>query len=403
MRIGMLIPGITAPASPGTYRDAWEVQTRQLGMALGSLGHRVDIFTRRCTGENLGTVQLGPMLTVSHLPAGPPTALDAVQVRQHLGEFAAMLAETWRRDPPDVVHAHSWLYGLTALLAGREHLGLPIVQTFHRLPHRSARTNMHSGNGPRVRFECTIGGRVDAVIANNATELSDLVRRGLSRGRISVIPYGVDARGMNPDGPAQEHAMPYRIVVLDELSAQHGVDDVVAALPGVPDTELVVAGGPPPADLGRDQDALRIRALADRLGVANRVSLLGGIPPEQVPPLLRGADLAVSVPWSHTTGKVALDAMACGVPVVCTGVGGLADAVVDGVTGVHVRAGRPGQLAKELRPLLQAPVRRRALALAGRDRILARYNWERVATETVRLYSRLPRQMANGRSFKEES
>jgi glycosyltransferase involved in cell wall biosynthesis len=391
MNIAMLIPGITAPAAPGTYRDAWEIQTRQLAMALSGLGHRVDIFTRRCARDTLGKVQLSPMLTLSHLPAGPPMALDGVQVRPHLGEFAAMLADTWQREPPDVVHAHSWLYGLTALLAGREHRGLPVVQTFHRLAPRSAGTNMHSRNGLRVRFACTVGGWADAVIANNATELSDLVRLGLARRRISVIPYGVDTRGMSPDGPCQERAMPYRIVVLDELSAQHGVDDVVAALAAVPDTELVVAGGPSAADLGRDQDALRIRALADRLGVADRVSLLGGIPPERVPPLLRSADLAVSVPWAHATGKPALDAMACGVPVVCTGVGGLADAVVDGVTGLHVRAGRPGQLAKELRILLQAPVRRRALALAGRDRILARYNWERIAAETVRLYSQLPR------------
>ena len=181
-----------------------------------------------------------------------------------------------------------------------------------------------------MRIERIIAGRADAVIANNATELTDLVRLGLSRMRISVIPYGVDARKMNPDGPSSEHSMRYRIVTLDELALNHGVDDVVKAMPGVPDTELIVAGGPPAAQLGEDEDTQRIRALARRIGVEDRVTLLGGIPPDRVPALLRGSDAAVAVPWAHATGKVALDAMGCGVPVVCTAMGGLADAVVDG-------------------------------------------------------------------------
>jgi D-inositol-3-phosphate glycosyltransferase len=394
MHIAMLIPGVASPVSPvlqGTYQDGWEIQARQLAMALGGLGHKVVVYTRRCDRYNVSAVQLSPTLAISRLPAGPPVPLDAVQVRPHLGEFAEGLAEAWRRERPDVVDAHSWLYGLTALLAGRQHRELPVVQTFHRLINREPRVPARCGNGSRVPIERTVARRADAVVAHNATELSDLARLGLPRMRISVIPYGVDTWKMHPDGPCAEHSMRYRIAVLDEFPAEHGVDDMVTALAGVPDAELIVAGGPPAAHLNEDEDARRIHALARRVGVEDRVTLLGGVPPDQAPALLRGSDVAVTVPWRHATGKVALDAMACGVPVVCTGVGGLVDAVVDGVTGVLVPARRPDQLAKELRTLLFAPNWRNALALAARDRVLARYGWERIAAETVRLYSRLPR------------
>ncbi|MDT7569393.1 MAG: hypothetical protein QOG76_8017, partial [Pseudonocardiales bacterium] len=223
----------------------------------------------------------------------------------------------------------------------------------------------------------------------SATELSELVRLGVSRARISTIPYGVDALRMSPDGPAPARSIQYRLTVLDPLTAQHGVDDVVTALATLPDTELIIAGGPPAAELDRDEDAGRIRGLAARIGVAHRVSLLGGIPSDRVPSLLRSSDAVVSVPWSHATGKVALDAMACGVPVICTRVGGMADAVVDGITGLHVLPRRPDQLARTTRRLLLDRCRRTGFAMAGRDRILSRYGWTRIASETVRLYERL--------------
>jgi glycosyltransferase involved in cell wall biosynthesis len=106
----------------------------------------------------------------------------------------------------------------------------------------------------------------------------------------------------------------------------------------------------------------------------------------QVAALLRATDVVVSVPRSATTGQVALDAMACGVPVVCTGFGGLGDAVVDGTTGICVPPGRPDRLARALRELERLPHRRTAFGIAGRDRVVTRYEWSRIARETTRLY-----------------
>ncbi|MDT7640037.1 MAG: hypothetical protein QOC83_4325 [Pseudonocardiales bacterium] len=394
MNIAMLIPGVGSPGSPGspgTYRDAWQIQAQQLAVALGSQGHRVTIYTRRCRPGSTETVQTGPGLAISSLPAGPPVGLSTVDVRQHLGEFADLLAGDWHSQPPQVVHAHTCLYGLAALLAARQHCGVPVVQTLHGLCVDGSwlSANPSLGRSGRTAIERTVAGKSDAVIAQSATELSELVRLGVSRARISTIPYGVDARRMSPDGPALAHPIQYRLTVLDPLTAQHGVDDVVTALATLPDTELIIAGGPPASELDRDEDAGRIRRLAARIGVAHRVSLLGGIPSDRVPSLLRSSDAVVSVPWSHATGKVALDAMACGVPVICTRVGGMADAVVDGITGLHVLPRRPDQLTRTTRRLLLDRCRRTGFAMAGRDRILSRYGWPRIASETFRLYERL--------------
>jgi glycosyltransferase involved in cell wall biosynthesis len=317
--------------------------------------------------------------------------LDDCEHGWHPGEFTSALAEAWRDPAPDVVHAHSWLCGLTALLAVRQRRPLPIVQTFHE--------NDGNGSAPGSRVEMTklvsharieraVARNSQAVVVTSETELARLARLGVARRRIAMIPCGAVTQ-VTDDTPTSKPPGRLRLVVLDPLGRSRGVDDVVTALRGVPHTELVLAGGPCSADRVDEREVCRIRELAHRLGVGDRVRLLGGIPSCQLPTLLAGADAVVSVPWANATGQVALDAMACGLPVVCTRVGGLADIVVDGITGVCVPPRRPDLLSRALRGFLAAPDRRVALAIAGRDRVLSRYGWARIGAETVRLYERL--------------
>jgi D-inositol-3-phosphate glycosyltransferase len=110
-----------------------------------------------------------------------------------------------------------------------------------------------------------------------------------------------------------------------------------------------------------------------------------------VPALLRSADAVVCVPWYEPFGIVPLEAMACGVPVVVSAVGGLVDSVVDGVTGVHVPPRRPDRLAEALRGLLSQPERRAAFGAAGIKRANSRYGWDRVADATLKAYAALGR------------
>jgi glycosyltransferase involved in cell wall biosynthesis len=124
------------------------------------------------------------------------------------------------------------------------------------------------------------------------------------------------------------------------------------------------------------------------------VTFLGRIERTDVPALLRSADVVACTPWYEPFGMVALEAMACGVPVVATAVGGLVDSVLDGVTGALVPPRDVDRLADELRTLLEDPARRARLGRAGVQRARSRYDWATVAHDTVRAYALASRSTA---------
>jgi glycosyltransferase involved in cell wall biosynthesis len=143
-------------------------------------------------------------------------------------------------------------------------------------------------------------------------------------------------------------------------------------------------------DLDRDPEAIRLRRLALARGVGDRVLFTGRMRHEDLPALIRSADVVVSVPWYEPFGIATIEAMACGVPVVVSAVGGHLDTVVDGVTGLHVPPRvPPGTLAGRLRRLLADPRLGPALGAAGAARVRERYTWSRVAAETEAVYSRV--------------
>src|SRR5581483_9063099 len=208
------------------------------------------------------------------------------------------------------------------------------------------------------------------IVATCTDEVRELLALGADADRVSVVPCGVDLRLFRPDGPRERRPRPrrHRVAVVGRLVERKGIADVIAALPALPDVELVVAGGPEAAALPRDPEAARLLRLACTLGVADRVELRGRIGRRDVAALLRSADVVACVPWYEPFGIVPLEAMACGVPVVAAAVGGLTDTVVDGVTGLHVPARRPEAIAAAVASLLRAPRLRAALGAAGAAR-----------------------------------
>jgi type III pantothenate kinase len=173
------------------------------------------------------------------------------------------------------------------------------------------------------------------------------------------------------------------------LVERKGIGNVISALASLPGTELVVAGGPDAANLGADPEARRLCALAREHGVADRVDLRGRVSREDLPALMRSADAVVCAPWYEPFGIVPLEAMACGVPVVASAVGGMIDSVVDEVTGLHVPPRDPDRLADAVGALLDDAPRRRRLGQAGVRRARQLYDWDRVATATREVYSDL--------------
>jgi D-inositol-3-phosphate glycosyltransferase len=210
---------------------------------------------------------------------------------------------------------------------------------------------------------------------------------GGDRRRVTVVPCGVDTGVFEATG--RREARPpgvHRLVAACRLVERKGLGDVIAALADLPDTELHIAGGPDATALEADPEARRLRALAGDLGVAGRVHLRGRVDRDAMPALLRSADAVVCAPWYEPFGIVPLEAMACGVPVVASAVGGQVDSVVDGVTGVHVPPRDPAALAGALRELLADPDRRASLGAAGARRARRLYNFDRIASATRQAY-----------------
>jgi glycosyltransferase involved in cell wall biosynthesis len=284
-----------------------------------------------------------------------------------------------------VIHAHSWAGGLAAI-AGADGMDVPVAQTFHTLEQPpAARPGARAGD-PRTRLVRALGRRADAVIASCADEESELIRLGVPRRNIAVIPGGVDIERFKRQGPAMPRGSRPRLVHVGGLAPDGGVATAIRALAAVPDAELLVAGGPAAGDLVGNPMVERLTRLAKEAGAEDRVTFLGHVQHGSMPKLIRSADLVLTLPGSVPTGMVALEAMACGVPVIASAVGAHLDAVLDGVTGVLVPVRHPARTARMARELLADPTRRAALGYAGADRVRSRYSYERISHELLRVY-----------------
>jgi glycosyltransferase involved in cell wall biosynthesis len=389
----MKIAMVSEHASPlaalgGADAGGQNVHVAELSRALARKGHEITVYTRRDSEDLPNRVTLDERVAVEHVPAGPPKELPKDDLLPWMQDFGRYLAGRWAEQPPDVVHAHFWMSGLAAL-TGAQGLGIPVFQTFHALGVVKKRYQGRRDPSPadRIRLERRIGREVTGVIATCSDELFELVRLGVPRQRIGIVPCGVDIRHFTPAGPRAPRGDRPRLLWLGRLVERKGVDTILEALPRLPDAELLVAGGPPRSDLALDPEACRLMDRARALGVANRVCWLGRVPHERVPELIRSADVVVCTPWYEPFGIVPLEAMACGVAVVVSAVGGMTDTVVHGATGVHVPPRRPDVVALALRNLLADAVRREAYGIAGVDRARVRYSWDRIAQETLAFYA----------------
>jgi glycosyltransferase involved in cell wall biosynthesis len=371
----------------GADAGGQNVHVAELSAALARRGHEVSVYTRRDDPDLPERVEAPQGYTVVHVPAGPAEQLPKDELLAHMGPFAQYLHACWEADRPDVTHAHFWMSGIATQLAAR-HLGLPAVQTFHALGVVKRRHQGANDTSPkeRLRLEAMVARTATWVAATCTDEVFELMRMGRSRARISVVPCGVDNDLFRPEGPVAEKSAKNRILSVGRFVPRKGFDDMVRAMPSIPNAELVIVGGPDRTELDSDPEARRLRELANRLGVARRVRLHGSVAREHMPALLRSADVVACTPWYEPFGIVPLEAMACGVPVVASAVGGMLDTVVHDVTGRLIPPRKPAEIAAAINPLLRDSFLRQALGLAGRDRVCARYSWDRVAVDTMRIY-----------------
>lgn len=384
MRIDM----VSEHASPlavlgGVDAGGQNVHVAALATALASRGAQVRVFTRRDDPALAPTVELVPGVQVCHVDAGPPAFVPKDDLWPFMDEFARCLADQWSVDPPDVAHAHFWMSGYATLTAARR-TGVPVALTYHALGVVKKRQQGVKDTSPaaRLRVEARLAREVDRVIATSTEEAMELVRQGANPRRVNVVPCGVELERFFPARfgrpPQRDHL---EVAIVSRLVERKGIGNVIEAVADVPSAHLVVAGGPSPDQLDRDSTVAHYRALAEQLGVSDRVRLIGAVPRHDVPHLMRGADVVACCPWYEPFGMVAVEAMACGIPVVASAVGGLAETVVDGHTGLHVPPRAPAAISEALRALSADPAKREAMGAAAARRS-RRYGWERVAQAT---------------------
>ncbi|HEY7202775.1 MAG TPA: glycosyltransferase [Methylomirabilota bacterium] len=380
----------------GKETGGMNVYVRQVARELGRMGVHVDVFTRSQNSTIPRVVELGPGARVVHLPAGPEAPIPREAVHRHLDEFAAGV-EGFAREHGiryDLIHSHYWLSGVAGLRL-REAWGAPLVQMFHtlgRLKNAVAQSPAELEPSLRIDEEARIVATADRIVAASVVERAHLVwYYGARTDRISVIPCGVDTDLFQPMDPAKakdllELPPDPLLLYVGRLQPIKGLETLLEAMVTVPaPADLLIVGGD--QDEPENGHGWALRQQVTALGLDRRVRFLGSQPQRRLRLFYAAADATVMPSYYESFGMVALEAMACGSPVVASRVGGLTTTVQDGVTGRLVPEGDPAALAAAITGLVGSPEARRLGQQAARW--AAEHRWPCVAEAVCRLYSGL--------------
>lgn len=383
---------------PGTGdAGGMTVYVRAIARAMAQRGVRTDIFTR-ATSPGRSSSELFPGVKVVQVEAGPRRPLDKEEGVRHVDEFIARVRTfaLMHRTSYDVVHSHYWQSGLVAKDLARV-WQVPMVHSHHSLG-RVKNGSLAPGDRPEpvlrlVGEEETIAS-ADVLLASTDDEWDQLsCLYGAEHDRLKTIHPGVDHEIFNPgDRESAREDLGLRdegvLLYVGRIQPLKGLDLVIRALghldPGA-DRDLVflVAGGP--SGPGGDAEIRRLSAMAADLGIQDVVRFVGPQPHHRLATFYRAADVAVVCSHSESFGLSALEAHACGTPVIGTAVGGLSHVVEDGRSGYLVESREPQVFAERLRRLLRDDASREMFRVDA-ARSASRFSWMRAADSLLELY-----------------
>ncbi|MGH9172426.1 MAG: glycosyltransferase [Acidimicrobiales bacterium] len=413
----------TSPlAQPGTGDSGgMNVYVRELSSALARAGVACDVYTRRYSEALPDTVFVEPGFEVHHVMAGPVTPVAKEHLHEHVDEFTeGVLAHMTHgkrarapgtgifgslEDSPSAIHANYWLSGLSGH-AIKHKLDLPLVSTFHTLDRvkavASAEEEETAAGSRRALAEAAIIGCSDALLASCTVEADQLVDLyDASVDRIAVVPLGVDHAFFSPG----ERRAAQRAIGLDtgsgplllfvgRIQPLKGVDVAVRALAKLRDSRqrgasgarLVVVGGP--SGPHGSEELAKLLALVADLGLQGSVTFVPPQPHELLSTYYRAADCCLVPSRSESFGLVALEASACGVPVVAAAVGGLTTLVKDGRTGYLVDPDDADGFAERVARIVTDPIHQADLGAGGHE-MARQYTWATAASRLRALYADL--------------
>nr|WP_229067943.1 D-inositol-3-phosphate glycosyltransferase [Actinoplanes sp. DH11] len=398
-RIATLSVHTSPLEQPGTGdAGGMNVYIVEVAKCLAARGVEVEIFTRATAGGLPPLVEMSPGVHVRHVTAGPFEGLDKEELPSQLCAFTTGVLRAEAAHPPgyyDLIHSHYWLSGQVGWLA-RERWGVPHVHTAHTLA-KVKNKFIAAGDRPEPRArligEEQVIAESDRLVANTRFEAQDLIDHyQADPARVSVVQPGVDLERFRPGrSDRARFGLPERgriIAFVGRIQPLKAPDVLISALAemrarsGPDDVTVVICGGPSGSGLDRPSSLVE---LAKSLGVAESVVFL---PPQTgagLAALYRAADLVAVPSYNESFGLVALEAQACGTPVVAAAVGGLVTAVRDGISGVLVDGHDPQDWARVLDRLLDAPGYRRRLS-AGAVAHASQFSWDRTADNLLRVY-----------------
>jgi len=397
LRVALLSVHTCPLAAPGGKETGgMNVYVRETARELARMGARADVFTRSQNPAIPRVVEMGQGARVIHLAAGPEGPMPREAVHGHLGEFVAGV-ERFRRAEGigyDIIHAHYWLSGVAGL-ALRDQWNAPLVQMFHtlgRLKNTVAQSADEVEPELRIREESRIVHTADRIVAANVVERAHLVwYYGADADRVDVIPCGVDTEMFRPMGRAAakdllELGPEPLLLYVGRLQPIKGLETLLDAMSRLPDATLLIVGGD--QDEPENGHAASLRERVSALGLEKRVRFLGAQPQRRLRLFYAAADATVMPSYYESFGMVALEAMACGSPVVASRVGGLQTTVRDGVTGLLVPEGDPCALAATITRVLDDDALRWRLGREG-QRWAAQHRWPCVGEAVCREYAGL--------------
>ncbi|MGH4023772.1 MAG: D-inositol-3-phosphate glycosyltransferase [Pseudonocardiaceae bacterium] len=403
-RVAVLSVHTSPLEQPGTGdAGGMNVYIVQTATRMARRGVEVEVFTRATSSGLPPVVELAPGVIVRHITAGPYEGLAKNDLPAQLCAFTAgVLRAEAHREPGyyDVVHSHYWLSGQVGWLA-RDRWGVPLVHSAHTLA-KVKNAALAEGDAPephtRVIGEEQVVAESDRLVANTPAEAAELVELyGADPAQTATVPPGVDLESFTPGSQVAARAelgLPPDAVVLafvgriQPLKAPdvllRAAAEMLGRNPALRDRlRVLVVGGPSGSGLA---EPTALHRLAAALGISGQVVFAPPQGGSALAGVYRAADVVAVPSYNESFGLVALEAQACGTPVVAAQVGGLPVAVADGVSGQLVGSHRPVDWADALTDVALHPGRRAELA-AGATRHARRFSWERTTESLLRVYA----------------
>jgi D-inositol-3-phosphate glycosyltransferase len=394
----------TSPLDQPGIGDAggMNIYVLESAQRMAAMGVSVDIFTRRTHSAQADIVEISPGVRVRHFDCGHGT-LTKEQLPIHISGLSQEFSRIIRTENYDVIHSHYWLSGKVAMPAAKE-LGIPLVHTMHTMA-RVKNLNLAEGETPepmiRVQGETQVVAAANALIANTDAEAASLVSLyDACPDTVHVVSPGVDLYTFTPGesrGVARAHiGQPADALVVSfvgRIQPHKGPEVLIRATSElVKHTPLLrhrlivnIVGG---ASGANTEEVDRLKELTTWLAIDDVVRFTPPVQREELPQWYRAADLVIVPSYSESFGLVALEAQACGTPVVATAVGGLRTAVADGISGVLVDGHDPKAWSSVISRLLQEPQRRVLLSMGAIEHA-SHFGWDVTARGTLDIYDQV--------------